>query len=125
MQPTGRYILTAVVIVAGTVSAAHAKEHMAAHSEDGHYAVHITTHHGSCGEHNWRIVVSGVRITAAGHTPVTASGHVDHNGHVSLTFHRLWHVAKATGRLRAGTGSGTWTLPSMQCGGSWRAARHI
>jgi hypothetical protein len=120
--------LAAVVVLAlfAAAGTAYVKDpQAAAHGHDGLYAVHITTRHGSCGQHNWRIAVSGGWVRSAGHTPARASGHVDGNGSVSLTFHRLWYFAKATGKLRAGTGSGTWTLPSMGCSGSWRATRHI
>jgi hypothetical protein len=40
-----------------------------------------------------------------------------------LAFQRFGQVATVTGRLMRGSGSGTWSSPTMQCAGSWRALR--
>jgi hypothetical protein len=118
------FCLVAIVVGAAANSAAYAQErHAAAHRHDGVYVIHITTRHGSCGEHNWRIAVSSGHVRSAGHTPAKASGHVSKNGSVFVAFHHSWHVAKAIGRLGEGSGAGTWSLPSMHCAGSWRAMR--
>jgi hypothetical protein len=53
-----------------------------------------------------------------------ASGQINRRGIVDLAFRRMGKVAHVTGRLADGSGSGTWSLPSLQCTGFWHAIRH-
>jgi hypothetical protein len=68
--------------------------------------------------------VSGGHVTAVGDTPIESSGQTNRRGIVNLTFRGMDKVAHATGRLADGSGSGTWSSPSLQCAGSWYAVRH-
>jgi hypothetical protein len=105
-----------------TINAANAQS-AAAQDADGTYAVYIVTRHGDCDKsYHWTISVSGGRVSSAGDTPMQASGHINH-GVVNLAFERMGQVATVTGRLASGSGSGTWSSPTLQCAGSWRAAR--
>ena len=52
-----------------------------------------------------------------------ASGQISRGGMVDLAFQRFGQVAKVTGKLARGAGSGTWSSTTMQCAGSWRATR--
>jgi hypothetical protein len=52
-----------------------------------------------------------------------ASGSINPHGIVDLEFQRLGQIANVTGRLGKEAGSGTWSSPTMQCSGSWRAFR--
>jgi hypothetical protein len=120
-------ISTAVLIGASSlprIDVAHAQRRSfeAPHAQDGIYAVDITTRQGDCGSaYHLTISVSGGHVTAVGDTPIETSGQINRRGIVDLMFRRVVHV---TGRLAAGSGSGTWSFPSLQCAGSWRAIRH-
>ncbi len=91
---------------------------------DGVYTVHISTRAGDCSQdYRWTILVSGGHVSATGDTPMEASGRINSNGAVSLQFRRFGQIAKVTGHVAKGIGSGTWSSPTMQCSGSWQAAR--
>lgn len=93
-------------------------------NHDGVYAVDVMTQQGSCDRnYRWTIAVSGGRVSSTGDALMQASGSIDHNGIVSLAFRRDNNIARASGRVKGSSGSGTWTSPSMQCAGSWRAMR--
>jgi hypothetical protein len=70
------------------------------------------------------ISVSGGHVTAVRDTPIESSGQINRRGIVNLTFQGIDKVAHATGKLADGSGSGTWSSPSLQCAGSWHAIRH-
>ncbi|WP_395666253.1 hypothetical protein [Methylocella sp.] len=91
---------------------------------DGVYAVDVYTQSGACDRvFRWTIQVVGGRVSTHGDGFVQASGLVTDKGAVSLAFRRDSQVANVAGRVRSGAGSGTWSSPTMQCAGSWRAAR--
>jgi hypothetical protein len=93
-------------------------------SLDGIYSVNVTTRQGTCDkDYNWMILVSGGRVSSAGDTPMEASGQINSRGIVNLQFERFGQVAKVTGKVMRGAGSGTWISPTMNCSGSWRATR--
>jgi hypothetical protein len=128
MTPVKYSCLFAVsLMAAASISAADAENKITTasmHSHDGTYAVDITTRHGDCDKHHhWMILVSGGRVSSAGNTPMSASGHINPHGNVHLTFKRFHHVATVTGRLTTEAGSGTWHSPTMECTGSWHARR--
>jgi hypothetical protein len=126
MTPAGYTRLFATVLMgAASINAANAQEQLAAtQNPDGIYAVYITTRQGDCDKnYNWMISVSGGRVSSAGDTPMEASGQVSKRGTVALAFQRFGQVATVTGSLARGSGSGTWSSPTMQCAGSWRALR--
>jgi hypothetical protein len=119
-------ISTAVLIGASFspwFDAAHAQRRQ--HAQDGVYVVDITTRQGDCGNaYHLTISVSGGHVTAVGDTPIESSGQINRRGIVNLTFQGMDKVAHAAGRLADGSGSGTWSSPSLQCAGSWHAIRH-
>ncbi|MGH6793776.1 MAG: hypothetical protein ACREDD_05950 [Methylocella sp.] len=123
MTPVGYSSLAAALI--GAASAAHAQGGFAMQqNHDGIYAVDIVTREGSCDkDYHWMISVSGGRISSAGDTPMVASGEISQRGIVDVAFRRFGQVATVIGKLAMGSGSGTWSSPSLQCGGSWRATR--
>jgi hypothetical protein len=125
MIPGGCFSLAAALIGAAAINAAHAQGGFAMRlNHDGIYAVDITTREGSCDkDYHWKISVSGGRISSAGDTPMAASGQIDQRGIVDVAFRRFGQVAKVFGKLAMGSGSGTWSSPTMQCAGSWRATR--
>ena len=126
MTPAGNSRLFAAVLMgAASATAANAEVALAAtQNPDGIYAVDITTGQGDCDKtYRWMISVSGGRVSSAGDSPMQASGKINGGGTVDLAFQRFGQVATVTGRLMRGSGSGTWSSPTMQCAGSWRALR--
>ena len=94
----------------------------ATQNPEGIYAVDISTRQGDCDKaYHWMISVSGGRISSAGNTPMVASGEINRRGIVHLAFERFGQIAKVTGKLARGEGSGTWSSTTMQCAGTWRA----
>jgi hypothetical protein len=93
-------------------------------NHDGIYAVDITTRQGNCDRgYHWLIAVSGGRVSSAEGALMEASGKISRRGIVAVAFERFGQVARARGKLGRGAGSGTWSSPTMQCAGSWRATR--
>jgi hypothetical protein len=93
-------------------------------NHDGVCAVDVVTRQGSCDRsYRWTIAVSDGRVRSTGDGVMQASGSIDKNGVVSLAFRRDNDVARAAGRVNGSSGSGTWSSPTMQCAGSWRAMR--
>lgn len=126
MTPAGHArLLAAALMGAAFANAAEAQTALtAAQNPDGIYAVYITTNHGDCDKsYNWKISVSGGRVSSAGDTPLAATGQISQRGIVDLAFQGLGQIAKVTGKLMSGHGFGTWSSSTMQCGGSWRASR--
>jgi hypothetical protein len=123
MTPAGYSGLAAALI--GVASAAHAQGGIATRqNHDGIYAVDIVTRQGSCDrDYHWLIAVSGGRVSSAWDAPMEASGQISRRGIVRLAFQRFGQVATVTGKLARGSGSGTWSSPTMLCAGSWRATR--
>jgi hypothetical protein len=128
MTPAGySRLFAAALISAASIHAANARSKVASamkYNHDGIYAVHIVTRQGSCDrDYHWLIAVSGGRVSSAGDTLMEASGTISRSGGVHLAFQRSGQVATVTGKLEMGAGSGTWSSPTMQCAGSWRATR--
>jgi hypothetical protein len=91
---------------------------------DGVYAVEIVTQRGSCDRvYRWTISVAGGRVSTPADALMQTAGQVDARGRVALSFRRDAQVASVTGKLDGQSGSGTWSSPSLQCAGAWRAAR--
>ena len=124
MRPAGYSRLFAATLI-GVASAAQAQGGFARRqNHDGVYAVDIVTRRGSCDrDYHWMIAVSGGRVSSPWDTPMEASGQISRRGIVRLAFERFGQVATVTGKLAMGAGSGTWSSPTMQCAGSWRATR--
>ena len=126
MTRAGYSSLFAVALIgAAAASAAHAQSGVTMRqNHDGIYAVNIVTRQGSCDRnYHWMIAVSGGRISSAWDAPMEASGQISPRGIVRLAFQRFGQVATVTGKLARGSGSGTWSSPTMECTGSWHARR--
>jgi uncharacterized protein (DUF2147 family) len=125
MTQAGYSSLAAVLMGAASIGAADAQDAFAMRqNRDGTYAVDIVTLQGSCNkDYHWLILVSDGRVSSAGNTAMDASGQVSRRGIVDLAFERFGQVATVTGKIAMGSGSGTWSSPTMQCAGSWRATR--
>ncbi len=128
MTPAGYSgLFAAALISAASIHVANARSNVVPamkYNHDGIYAVDIVTRQGSCDrDYRWLIAVSSGRVSSAGDTLMEASGQISRSGIVHLAFQRFGQVATITGKLAMGSGSGTWSSPTMQCAGSWRATR--
>jgi hypothetical protein len=116
--------LVAAANCAGGINSASAQVTAAVKNHDGVYAVDIVTQQDACDRaYHWTIAVSGGRISSAADALMQASDQIDGRGNVSLAFRRDSTVAHVAGRVKGCAGSGTWSSPTMQCGGSWSAMR--
>lgn len=119
-------VFAAALCAAGALTTAQAGEKRAAGGEnhDGVYGVDIFTQVGLCDKaYHWTIAVSGGHVSSPGDSLFQSSGQIDRRGVVSVAFRRENQVAHVAGKFKGGSGSGTWSSPTLQCGGSWRAAR--
>jgi hypothetical protein len=110
MTPEGcSHLFIAVLMGAASINAANAQVALAAtQNPDGIYAVDITTQQGDCDKaYHWMISVSGGHVSAAGDTPMKASGQISPRGTVDLAFQRFGQVATVAGRFARGYGSGS------------------
>jgi hypothetical protein len=91
---------------------------------DGVYSVEITTSEGSCGKvYRGSVTVSNGRIANISDPGASASGLIEDDGTVSLTFRTNDQIAHVGGRIWAGHGRGPWSSPTAECGGWWHAER--
>jgi hypothetical protein len=116
--------LAAAAFVSGPTAANAGDRTAAVENHDGVYAVDIVTEQGSCDRiYHWTISISGGRISSPSDAMMQATGLIDPRGIVSVAFRRDNNIAHVAGRVQGRSGSGTWSSPTLQCGGSWRAAR--
>jgi hypothetical protein len=91
---------------------------------DGTYRVDATTDEGDCARStSGTVTVSDGLIVATSDSAVQAFGRVGADGVVSFAFHRGPDVAHVSGRLKGAAGQGAWSIPTLLCGGRWRAQR--
>ncbi len=96
----------------------------AASSYDGVYSVEVITDVGTCDRaYRWSVEVADGKVTSAANMPMSATGIIDRTGLVQLALHHDAQVAHVAGQMKGNVGSGTWSSPTMQCGGHWRAER--
>lgn len=118
------FCAAAALALAYAPIAAQAEKARGLVSHDGVYSVEVYTQSGACDRvYRWTINVAGGRVVSGGDGFMQASGRISENGAVSLAFRRDNQVANVTGRVKGGAASGAWSSPTMQCAGSWRAAR--
>jgi hypothetical protein len=117
--------LAAACLGGPTVSDAGQESRSAAPTvHDGVYTVEILTLRGACDRvYHWKINVADGRITSPADGFMQASGEINAGGVVSVAFRRDEQVANVAGTVDGKIASGTWSSPTLQCGGSWRAAR--
>jgi hypothetical protein len=93
-------------------------------SQDGVYALDIFTGRGGCDRvYHWTIAVLAGHIRSPVDGVMRASGEITVDGVVSLSFQSPAQIAFVAGKVRDGTGSGTWSSPTLHCAGSWSAVR--
>jgi type 1 fimbria pilin len=91
---------------------------------DGVYLVKITTSAGPCEKtYQGSITVTDGRISATSEPAASASGLIEDDGTVSLSFRENGQIAHVGGKMSARRGRGPWSSPTAECGGWWYAER--
>jgi hypothetical protein len=93
---------------------------------DGMYSIQVTTQDGSCGNSRWTVKVAGAQIASVSPNTanISALGIVESDGVVSMTFRGgANQVAHVGGQIKGRSGKGTWSAPTLLCGGVWNAQK--
>lgn len=98
---------------------------------DGVWNITVYTSNGHCGVTSWQIGIIASQVYAPGGTvlggyPAGLAGVVTPSGRLRVNGVAGPRTGRATGRLFAYQGSGTWAGvgPSGTCSGVWSAARY-
>ncbi len=90
---------------------------------DGTWSVQMVASAGMCGSGvSQTLTVQDSRVRA-GSSGVSVSGQVGASGSVSLALQKGPAQGTASGKLSRASGSGTWTVSTLGCSGSWTAQR--
>ena len=93
----------------------------------GTWSARLVTEAGSCdASYSYTIVIQNGQVrpvAGVGDAPTSISGGVGSDGSVMLGVRRSFAQADASGRLKAGSGSGIWSLSVLGCTGRWTAQR--
>ena len=90
---------------------------------DGTWSVQMVASTGLCGSGaSQTLTVQDGRVLVAG-SGVSVSGQVGASGTVSLALQKGPAQGSASGKLSGASGSGTWTVATLGCSGSWTAQR--
>ena len=126
-EKTGRLIrdtlikhLCAVLALVAQGSIALAEDR----SFDGAWSVQLVTGAGVCERsYNYAVAIRDGQVQlASGGAGPAITGRVKPNGTVGLKIQHAAANGAVSGRLRADSGSGTWTV-SLVCSGRWTARR--
>lgn len=93
---------------------------------DGLYSVEVVTKDGTCATSHWSVAVARGQIASVSPntTNITASGLVESDGVVSMTFRNGQNqIAHVGGAIKGRRGTGSWSSPTALCGGIWRAEK--
>lgn len=92
---------------------------------DGTYSVEVTTQDGSCGNTHWTLRVRDGQITSVSPNTanISALGLIESDGVVSMTFRAGANYAHVGGEVKGRSGKGTWSAPTLLCGGVWHAQK--
>ncbi|MHB8885434.1 MAG: hypothetical protein ACYC5H_10185 [Methylovirgula sp.] len=81
---------------------------------------------GTCRASHWTVTVADGQIASISPNPtnITALGLIEADGVISLTFRDSQNqIAHIGGSVRGRRGKGTWSSPTLLCGGVWHAER--
>jgi hypothetical protein len=96
----------------------------AAPSFDGRWSVAVVAESGDCSaRYTVPIEISGGQVRYAGRFSAEAAGNVGSAGQLNVSFSYRDDVVTAKGSLKGTNGYGSWTSPTQDCGGTWRANR--
>lgn len=111
--------LAAALSPIGAVMAAGSKA-----TYDGTWSVRIVTEAGPCdASYNYAVAIEDGRVQRAGGDEAVITGQIGPDGTIGIGLRSGPANADASGRLKAATGSGTWTLSMLGCSGHWTAQR--
>jgi hypothetical protein len=125
---TGRIVqltsLPALTAAGAMVALSPLAEPAAASTFDGRWSVAIVAESGDCSaRYTVPIEVAGGKIRYAGRFNAEASGNVGSSGQLDVSFSYREDLVRAQGSLAGRNGFGSWTSPTQECGGTWRAVR--
>jgi hypothetical protein len=90
---------------------------------DGAWSVQLVASAGMCGNSDGQtLTVQEGRVRARG-SGMNVSGQVSSSGTVVLALQKGPAQGAASGKLSGASGSGTWTVSTLGCSGSWTAQR--
>lgn len=96
----------------------------AAPTFDGRWSVAIVAESGDCSaRYTVPIEVAGGQVRYAGRFGAEARGKVGATGQLNVSFAYRDDLVTAKGSLTHKNGYGSWTSPTQECGGTWRARR--
>lgn len=93
---------------------------------DGVYSVKIMTQAGAgpCEKvYQGSVTVANGRITEISDPQASATGLIEDDGTVSLSFRENGQIAHVGGHISGRYGSGAWSSPTAECGGVWHSER--
>ena len=98
----------------------------AAPPHDGNWSVLVITEKGSCDRgYRYNVAVTNGRLRYQGEGSVQFNGTVEPGGAVKVNIRLGQQGANGTGRLSAGSGTGTWrgVGGAGECSGRWEAEK--
>ena len=93
---------------------------------DGNWRVTIVTEKGDCDRaYGYSVAIANGKVRYVGDASINMSGSVTGNGAVKVSVSKGSQRADGSGRLGAGSGSGTWrgVAGSGSCAGTWTAEK--
>ncbi|APT29726.1 hypothetical protein MCBMB27_00435 [Methylobacterium phyllosphaerae] len=93
-------------------------------THNGRWSVELVTETGLCSaRYTYALAIREGHVQLiSGAAGAQVNGHVGADGSVGLTVNNGTASGTGTGRLRAGSGAGTWKVSSL-CSGHWTARR--
>ena len=117
--------LTSLVLAAGALLSTQALAEPADYN--GTWSVQLVSESGSCDRSaSYTIAVEDGRVRyvpSGNEARISVSGQVGSGGAVFIGVRQGLGSADASGRLGAGSGSGTWKVSVLGCSGRWTAQR--
>jgi len=117
-------LVATVVFAAGLSSAVSLPASAESGANNGTWAVELVTESGLCSaRYSYALAIREDQVQlVSGGAGARVSGHVGADGSIGLAVTNGTASGTGTGRLQAGTGSGTWKVASL-CSGRWTARR--
>ncbi|MHC2105862.1 hypothetical protein [Methylobacterium sp.] len=117
-------LVAAAALAAGLFSAISPSAHAAPGANNGTWSVELVTESGLCNaRYTYALAIREGQVRlVSGEAGARVSGHVGADGSVGLAVTTGTASGTGTGRLQAGTGSGTWKVATL-CSGHWTARR--
>jgi hypothetical protein len=117
-------LVAATALAAGLSSMVSLPAQAEPGANNGTWSVELVTESGLCSaRYSYALAIREGQVQlVSGGAGARVSGHVGADGSVGLAVTNGTASGTGTGRLQAGTGSGTWKVASL-CSGRWTARR--